>query len=192
MKRLLPLLVLLTSTALADDLERTVATMARIGFANSPSFSPDGKQVAFLSNMSGSPQIWVVSTDGGWPDQVTALDDPVTAIDQMLRVYRFACSEKRRTLDDLLRLAERLRADMGRLGATDGAVRDGQSSDDRRQRLLRSVADIEATVERARGELGVAEAELARVEQMKQGRETADKTSTQRRNERAAGLGRQR
>jgi hypothetical protein len=38
----------------------------------------------------------------------------------------------------------------------------------------------------------VAEAELARVEQMKQGRETADKTSTQRRNQRAAGLGRQR
>lgn len=81
MKRFLPLLVLATSTALADDLERTVATMARIGFANSPSLSPDGRQVAFLSNMSGSPQIWVVSTDGGWPDQVTALDDPVTSID---------------------------------------------------------------------------------------------------------------
>jgi dipeptidyl aminopeptidase/acylaminoacyl peptidase len=81
MKRLLPLILLATSTALADDLERTVATMARIGFANSPSLSPDGKSVAFLSNMSGSPQIWVVSTDGGWPDQVTALDDPVTSID---------------------------------------------------------------------------------------------------------------
>jgi len=81
MKRLLPLLVLVSSTALADDLERTVATMARIGFANSPSLSPDGKQVAFLSNMSGLPQIWVVSADGGWPDQVTALDDPVTSID---------------------------------------------------------------------------------------------------------------
>ena len=47
-------------------------------------------------------------------------------------------------------------------------------------------------LERAREELRVAEAELARVEQMKQGRETADKTSTQRRNERAAGLARRR
>ena len=47
---------------------------------------------------------------------------PVTAIDQMARVYRWACSEKRRTLEDLLRLAERLRADIGRLtGSSAGA-----------------------------------------------------------------------
>jgi chromosome segregation ATPase len=117
----------------------------------------------------------------------------VSAIEQMVRVYRWACNEKRRTLEDLLRLAERLRADMGRLdGPTAVSSADGQSSDERRERLVRSVADIEATVERARAELAVAEAELTRVEQMKQGRETADKTSNQRRNQRAAGLGRQR
>jgi hypothetical protein len=117
----------------------------------------------------------------------------VSAIEQMVRVYRWACNEKRRTLEDLLRLAERLRADMGRLdGPTAVSSADGQSSDERRERLVRSVADIEATVERARAELAVAEAELARVEQMKQGRETADKTSNQRRNQRAAGLDRQR
>jgi multidrug resistance efflux pump len=117
----------------------------------------------------------------------------MTAIDQMARVYRWACSEKRRTLDDLLRLAERLRADMGRLGAS-GVVTSGQgqSADERRERLVRSIAGLESTIERAREELAVAEAELARVEQMKQGKETADKTSTQRRNERAAGLGRRR
>lgn len=117
----------------------------------------------------------------------------MTAIDQMARVYRWACSEKRRTLEDLLRLAERLRMDIGRLegpGAT--ASGDGQSADERRERLVRSIGGLEATIERAREELRVAEAELARVEQMKQGRETADKTSIQRRNERAAGLGRRR
>ena len=120
-------------------------------------------------------------------------DAQLTAIDQMARVYRWACSEKRRTLEDLLRLAERLRADIGRLtGSSAGATADGQSADERRERLVRSIAGLEATIERAREELVVAEAELARVEQMKQGRETADKTSTQRRNERAAGLGRQR
>jgi hypothetical protein len=116
----------------------------------------------------------------------------VSAIEQMVRVYRWACNEKRRTLEDLLRLADRLRADMGRLDAPAAMSGDGQSPDERRERLVRSVADIEATIERARGELAVAEAELARVEQMKQDRETADKTSTQRRNQRAAGLGRQR
>jgi chromosome segregation ATPase len=117
----------------------------------------------------------------------------VSAIEQMVRVYRWACNEKRRTLEDLLRLAERLRADMSRLdGPTAASSADGQSADERRERLVRSVADIEATVERARAELAVAEAELTRVEQMKQDRETADKTSSQRRNQRAAGLGRQR
>jgi hypothetical protein len=116
----------------------------------------------------------------------------LTAIDQMARVYRWACSEKRRTLEDLLRLAERLRADIGRLDGPSAAAADGQSADERRDRLVRSIAGLEATVERAREELTVAEAELVRVEQMKQGRETADKTSTQRRNERAAGLGRRR
>jgi chromosome segregation ATPase len=117
----------------------------------------------------------------------------VTAIDQMARVYRWACSEKRRTLEDLLRLADRLRTDIGRLdGPTAIASGDGQSADERRERLVRSIAGLETTIERAREELRVAEAELARVEQMKEGRETADKTSTQRRNERAAGLGRRR
>jgi hypothetical protein len=117
----------------------------------------------------------------------------MSAIEQMLRVYRWACNEKRRTLEDLLRLADRLRADMGRLDAPTAVSGDGQSADERRERLVRSVADIEATVERARGELAVAEAELARVEQMKQGREAADRTSGQRRSQpRAAGLGRQR
>jgi len=117
----------------------------------------------------------------------------VTAIDQMARVYRWACSEKRRTLEDLLRLAERLRADIGRLATSNAiATVDGQSADERRERLVRSIAGLEATIERAREALTVAEAELARVEQMKEGREIADKTSTQRRNERAAGLGRRR
>jgi dipeptidyl aminopeptidase/acylaminoacyl peptidase len=65
----------------ADDVERLVAMMARVGFASSPSFSPDGTRLAFLTNISGSPQAWVVSSDGGWPEQVTALDDPVEGID---------------------------------------------------------------------------------------------------------------
>ena len=59
------------------DLERTVALMAQIGSCTSPSWSPGGERLAFVSNLSGSPQIWTVDADGGFPNRVTALDDPV-------------------------------------------------------------------------------------------------------------------
>ncbi len=61
----------------ADDLNRAVALMAKIGSCSSPSFSPDGKRIAFVSNMSGMPQVWVMATDAGFPTLVTAQDDPV-------------------------------------------------------------------------------------------------------------------
>jgi dipeptidyl aminopeptidase/acylaminoacyl peptidase len=64
----------------AGDLEATVAAMARVGFAGSPSFSPDGRRVAFVSNLSGLPQIWTAPVGGGFPRQVTALDDPVQSV----------------------------------------------------------------------------------------------------------------
>ena len=63
-----------------DDLESWVATMARIGASWSPSFSPDGRRVAFVSNLSGLPQVWTVSAEGGWPDLVTPLSDPVGSV----------------------------------------------------------------------------------------------------------------
>jgi dipeptidyl aminopeptidase/acylaminoacyl peptidase len=81
MKR--PLALLLALAPLcghADDLETAVAMMARIGSATAPDFSPDGRSLAFITNISGSPQVWTVAASGGWPRQVTALDDPVTAI----------------------------------------------------------------------------------------------------------------
>src|SRR3954466_2102439 len=56
----------------------SVARMARVGSANSPSFSPDGKWVSFISNISGSPQVWIVPAEGGYPRMVTNGDDPVT------------------------------------------------------------------------------------------------------------------
>src|ERR1051326_377598 len=64
-----------------SDLASAVARMARVGSANSPSFSPDGKWVSFISNMSGSPQVWVVPAEGGYPRMVTNGDDPVTQAD---------------------------------------------------------------------------------------------------------------
>src|SRR5690349_5227744 len=63
-----------------SNLERTVALMTKIGSCNSPTFSPDGQQVAFISNMNGSPQVWKVATGGGWPELLTAFDDPVSNV----------------------------------------------------------------------------------------------------------------
>src|SRR5262245_33002704 len=60
-----------------DELERAVAMMARIGSATSPSFSPDGKTLAFVSNLGGVPQVWTVDAAGGYPQLVTSFDDPV-------------------------------------------------------------------------------------------------------------------
>ena len=59
------------------DVAAAVARMARVGSANAPNFSPDGKWVSFISNMSGSPQVWIVPSEGGYPRMVTNGDDPV-------------------------------------------------------------------------------------------------------------------
>src|ERR1041385_5724618 len=36
-----------------------------------PSFSPDGKRLSFITNITGVPQVWAINVEGGWPDQVT-------------------------------------------------------------------------------------------------------------------------
>ena len=38
-----------------------------------PRWSPDGKQVAFISNREGGPQVWVIPAAGGEPKRLTAM-----------------------------------------------------------------------------------------------------------------------
>ncbi len=38
------------------------------------SWSPDGKRVAFISNISGRENLWTVPAEGGWPAQLTISD----------------------------------------------------------------------------------------------------------------------
>jgi dipeptidyl aminopeptidase/acylaminoacyl peptidase len=63
-----------------ERLEQSVALLARVGRCGSPSFSPDGARLAFVSDLTGTPQVWTVAAAGGWPDLVTALDDQVTGV----------------------------------------------------------------------------------------------------------------
>lgn len=45
--------------------------------AGSPAFSAQGDRVAFLTNITGTPQVWMVNAAGGWPEQLTYYTDRV-------------------------------------------------------------------------------------------------------------------
>ncbi len=44
-----------------------------------PTWSPDGKSIAFISNMSGRNNLWLVPAEGGWPVQLTVSDQRETS-----------------------------------------------------------------------------------------------------------------
>ena len=44
-----------------------------------PTWSPDGKSIAFISNMSGRNNLWLVPAEGGWPVRLTVSDQRQTA-----------------------------------------------------------------------------------------------------------------
>ena len=80
---ILVLLLFHTSVIKAQEkntIETSVAMMAKIGACWSPSFSPNGETVAFISNMNGIPQIWTIPREGGWPTLITSLDDPIGSV----------------------------------------------------------------------------------------------------------------
>lgn len=81
--RNLALVILLAGASFAahaEDgaLKARIEALGKINSASAPSFAPDGKRVAYLSNRSGSPQVWVVDRTGGAARQLTTLADPVT------------------------------------------------------------------------------------------------------------------
>src|SRR5579862_2409896 len=48
--------------------------------ASSPTFSPDGRFLAFLSNITGVAQAWQIPVEGGWPTQLTFTTDSVRGV----------------------------------------------------------------------------------------------------------------
>ena len=49
-------------------------------FVGDCEWSPDNKQVAFISNITGRNNIWIVSADGGWPNQLTVSNQRQSSI----------------------------------------------------------------------------------------------------------------
>jgi dipeptidyl aminopeptidase/acylaminoacyl peptidase len=45
-----------------------------------PDWSPDGKQIVFVSNISGRNNLWLVPAESGWPTQLTVSDQRQTAV----------------------------------------------------------------------------------------------------------------
>ncbi len=45
-----------------------------------PAWLISGKSVAFLTDITGTPQIWAVDKSGGWPDQLTFFQDKVWSL----------------------------------------------------------------------------------------------------------------
>ncbi|MGB5782411.1 MAG: S9 family peptidase [Eudoraea sp.] len=77
----LPLLIIsINSFAQKSSKELTakIEAMAKVGACYSPSFSPDASEIAFISNISGIPQLWKIPSTGGWPIQLTNFNDPVS------------------------------------------------------------------------------------------------------------------
>ncbi|HUM01243.1 MAG TPA: prolyl oligopeptidase family serine peptidase [Thermoanaerobaculia bacterium] len=81
--RLLPVVLLAalpsaaqTPAPASDPIEASVAALMKVGGATSPSFSPDGKRLAFVSDASGQPQVWIVAAEGGAPVPLIRTEDP--------------------------------------------------------------------------------------------------------------------
>jgi len=67
--------------AQTSEIAARVAALGKINSATSPSLSPDGRSIAFLSNASGSPQIWIGPLgDARSARQLTDLPDPVGTV----------------------------------------------------------------------------------------------------------------
>jgi dipeptidyl aminopeptidase/acylaminoacyl peptidase len=83
----LPLALLLAAgPALAAEapadaaLEARITAMGKVGSASSPQYSPDGRHIAYITTLSGSPQAWVIPSGGGYPRQVTSYADAVSGL----------------------------------------------------------------------------------------------------------------
>ena len=68
-----------TGTA-AENTRRAVRVTSQTGQAQTPSVSPDGAEVVYLSDNGGHGNLWVAATDGSSARQITFEQDPNAAV----------------------------------------------------------------------------------------------------------------
>jgi dipeptidyl aminopeptidase/acylaminoacyl peptidase len=76
-KSALAFVVLLLLSFVVSAQPYTIQQYLNIKSAGSPSFSPDAKSIAYLTNVSGTSQVWVIDLPSGVPRQLTNYDDNV-------------------------------------------------------------------------------------------------------------------
>src|ERR1051326_6467 len=69
----------ITSQSKLDVQPLTIEKLYLTHAIGESTWSPDGKQVAFISNISGRRNLWLVPSDGGWPTQLTVSDQRQTS-----------------------------------------------------------------------------------------------------------------
>ena len=62
------------------ELEARITAMARMASASGPQYSPDGQWIAFHTNISGVPQVWLLPAEGGYPRAVSAGPDAASGV----------------------------------------------------------------------------------------------------------------
>jgi dipeptidyl aminopeptidase/acylaminoacyl peptidase len=73
-------LLFATTSPFAQAPGYTIQQFLSIKAANSPSFSPDGKNIAYLTNVSGTYQVWTIALPFGTPHQITNYEDGVSFV----------------------------------------------------------------------------------------------------------------
>jgi dipeptidyl aminopeptidase/acylaminoacyl peptidase len=78
-------LIMLSTSAMHAQVDGAKMQAERYGIerylnirgSSSPVLSPKGDRVAFLTNITGTPQVWMINANGGWPEQMTFYADRV-------------------------------------------------------------------------------------------------------------------
>ena len=75
MKKLAVVMCLLVCPVMVLAQQYTIQQYLNIKSASIPTFSPNGKSVAYLTNTTGTQQVWIVDLPNGTPRQLTNYDD---------------------------------------------------------------------------------------------------------------------
>ncbi|MGI8639001.1 MAG: prolyl oligopeptidase family serine peptidase [Pyrinomonadaceae bacterium] len=81
MKKIFLLFVLLAFCCSVHAQNYDIERYLNIRSASSPTFSLDGSRIAFLTNITGTSQIWMMDAGGGYPEQITAYQDNVSFVE---------------------------------------------------------------------------------------------------------------